>query len=247
MESKTTNPLCNVVKQHYEDIVELKASFSIELSKAKETNDTKRAFELKEAIERKTILLKEAIQGEFEKEMKTFLESSFKSLGDDPSKAKIQAIWQDTTNFKDLVEMPDDKEEFGKYIVNPENAFLDYESMGEPEIFDPNTDQSFKDWLQKEHREKNVNSVMDYVQETYKETHHLPGLEYQKYLFENKDKIPEFLKDGKFYFMPSSAFRYSDGDWRVPFGRWKDSEWRRGARWARGVWFDSERVILFKK
>jgi len=247
MQSRTTNPLCNVIKKHYEDILELKASFSIELSNAKETNDTKKAFQLKEDIENKTILLKEAILGELEKEMKIFLENFFKGRLEDLSKANIQAIWQDTINFKDLTEQTAKPEEFGKYIINPENAFLDYESMGEPEIFDPNEDQPFKDWLQKENREMNTNSVMDYVQETYKETHHLPGLEYQKYIFENQDKIPESLKDGKYYYMPSSAFRDSDGGWDVPCGFGGGSGWYRGAYGARLAWDSTDRVVLFKK
>ncbi|MEZ4103038.1 MAG: hypothetical protein R3B55_00475 [Candidatus Paceibacterota bacterium] len=184
----------------------------------------------------------------FEKEMKVFLENYFKNKSSDISKLKIEALWQEDLDFRDLYDQEEMKEEFGKYIVNPESALLDYESLGEPEIFNPNRDQFFKDWLEKEGRQKNISSVMDYVQKTYKNTHHLPGIEYQKYLFENKDKIPESLKDGYDSYMPSASLRDSYGDWNALYGTWSEREgWVCQDYYIAYDWGPSFRVVLFKK
>lgn len=160
-------------------------------------------------------------------------------------------------NFDELAKAPHDPNEFGHYLTNPETAFLNYESMGEPEIFDPRTDQAFKNWFKTKNREKDTASVMEYVRETYGDTHYLPGIEYLKYLFAHKNRIPQFFKEGGLYFLPGTTFRIGNGCWLVPSGNWgRLPTWGAnpmllmGGSPVDGVdggWNSNERVILFGK
>jgi len=93
---------------------------------------------------------------------------------------------------------------------------------------------------------------MQYVAEKFSKTYYLPGIEYQKYLFENQKKkgvIPEELKDGNWYYFPGASFRGSDGSWCVPFGSWNSSGsfWERSGNWTSLGWNDHERVLLLGK
>lgn len=187
----------------------------------------------------------------FTQDLDIFWKDTWKTWnsGVDTSKITFTPEWtpQGEIDFKKFAEMSDDSNEFGKYITNPETALLDYESLGIPEVFNPNTDQKYKNWLGQENRQNTVNSVMDYIHETFANTHYLPGIEYQKYLFENQSKIPEALKDGNWHYFPGSAFRNSSGLWSVPYGHWSDGKWDRNGLVVRDDWDDNERVVLFGK
>ena len=154
--------------------------------------------------------------------------------------------------WQDIAKESDNPKEFGKYITNPETALLDYEKLGKPEIYNPNEDIDLDKWLKKNKLNKTRASVMQYVAEKFSDTHYLPGIEYQKYLFQNQKKkgvIPKELKDGNWYFFPGAAFRDSDGRWNVPGGRWDScgEVWERYGNWARNGWVDRERVLLYKR
>ena len=249
--------ICNDLKQKYEKINLTQKIFSTLLSDIKNTPSGERGEKIKEAQEVKKNLeshikdLETILLGEKAQELDKFWKDTWKTWnsGIDTSKITFTPQWlkHGEINFKELAETPSDVNEFSKYITNPETAFLNYESLGKPQIFNPNEDQDYQNWLKQEGRENTVNSVMDYVHETFGDTHHLPGIEYQKYLFENQDKIPETLKDGKFHYFPGSAFRYSDGYWSVPLGSWNDGEWRRSGAWAWDDWGSNGRVVLFGK
>lgn len=161
-------------------------------------------------------------------------------------------ITPDKIDFQELAAAPDDKKEFGKYYTNPDTLKLDYESLGVPTIFDPNTDVEFKKWLEEEKKKFTVASVMEYVSHKFADTNHLPGIEYQGFLYDKyksgkPEEIPENLKDGKYYFFPGSALRDSDGGWLVPCGRWGGGGWGRDGDWPGGDWSSRYRVVLFGK
>lgn len=197
-------------------------------------------------------LTPEQIQ-QFTTEYDTFWKDTYKTWRSRPDTSQMQFTPEFKSpkeiNFKDLAEQPKDTKEFGKYLTNPETVLLDYESLGEPIIFNPNTDVGYQSWLQKNNRGGTVASMMDYIHETYAEDHHIPGIEYQKYLFENQEKIPASLKDTNWYRFPGSAFRGSDGDWWSLSGRWDEGgEWlRSGSGGMRYGWNSRDRVALFKK
>lgn len=174
--------------------------------------------------------------------------------GQDLSKTKFvpDLLKPRDIKWQDIVKASDDAKEFGKYITNPETALLDYEKLNAPEIYNPNEDKDLDKWLKKNKLNKTRESVMQYVAEKFSDTHYLPGIEYQKYLFQNQKKkgvIPKELKDGNWYFFPGAAFRNSDGDWDVPYGYWNSSVevWQRFGRWAWDDWDDDERVLLLGK
>lgn len=125
--------------------------------------------------------------------------------------------------------------EFGKYTLNPEAQGLDHERC---KAFVPDLSQ----W-----NGRKLHEVMKHVVDTYGATYHIPGIEYWKWIAENPTKIPQNLKDGKYYFFPGSVLRVEDGHWRVPYGRWDGSRWRRYASWLTREWFAGPRVVLLEK
>jgi hypothetical protein len=207
--------------------------------------------------EQEQILTREEKE-KFTQEIDTFWRDTYTTdwslNGQDLSKTKFvpDLLKPRDIKWQDIVKASDDAKEFGKYITNPETALLDYEKLNAPEIYNPNEDKDLDKWLKKNKLNKTRESVMQYVAEKFSDTHYLPGIEYQKYLFQNQKKkgvIPKELKDGNWYFFPGAAFRGSDGRWRVPSGNGNSSGgvWERDGDWARGVWFDNERVLLLNK
>lgn len=164
--------------------------------------------------------------------------------------------------------------ELDEYITNPETALLDYGLIGEPEILEynpediykvPKKDRYFRAW--KENLEsvsgrrmasvspaRNLGIVANYIRQHYEDRYYIPGVEYQKYLYENPDKIPEILKDGKECLLFGSAFRYpggpNKGDWMIPSSVWRGAEQRlvsEGEETSHD--YDSKyfRILVFKK
>ncbi len=186
---------------------------------------------------------------QFTKEYDAFWKDTYKTWNSslDTSSITFTPEFTSTINFKDLAQEPDDTTKFGQYLTNPETAFLDYETLGEPEIFDPNTNQEYQAWLVQHKKTKSVASVMDYVHGKYALIHHLPGIEYHKYLFENPDKVPQSMRDGNWYYFPSTAFRDSGGSWFAPYGHWDSGVWDRHGRDVGLSWRSGGRVVLFGK
>lgn len=142
----------------------------------------------------------------------------------DPSSQAYEALSQDTVPA-----------EFGKYTLNPETQGLNFEQA---KAFIPDL-SAFTG--------KPLHEVMQHVATTYATTHHLPGIEYWKWLYENPGKSPQHLKDGKYYFFPGSVLRDHDGDWDVPHADWRGASFNRDADWLTRVWFSGYRVVLLEK
>ena len=97
-----------------------------------------------------------------------------------------------------------------------------------------------------EFNDKTYTELLTHIQKTYGKTHYLPGLELNEYFTSNPDKIPENLKDGKYYILPGSSIGNSDGVTCIAFGNWYGSRWR----WYGGVgdrFGSSGRVVLFER
>jgi hypothetical protein len=86
--------------------------------------------------------------------------------------------------------------------------------------------------------------VMQYVEKTYGDKYHLPGLEYQDFIIKNPDKFPQ-MKDGNYYFFPGSI-RYWGGYWRVPCSYWFGDAFDRYGRWLGYDWSSYYRLVLLE-
>ncbi len=221
-------------------------------------NQTKEQKEILNNFSEQGQILTKKKKEKFTQEIDTFWRDTYTndwSLNNqDLSKVKFtpEFLKPEEIKWQDIAKAKDDPKEFGKYITNPETALLDYEKLGKPEIYNPNEDIDLDKWLEKNKLKKNPASVMQYVAEKFSKTYYLPGIEYQKYLFENQKKkgvIPEELKDGNWYYFPGASFRGSDGSWCVPFGSWNSSGsfWERSGNWTSLGWNDHERVLLLGK
>lgn len=138
----------------------------------------------------------------------------------------------------------DDKDEskFGEYTINPETISIDWENIppGKIKTFD------FAEFVGRPKYE-----LAKHIAENYADKYHIPGIEYWKYLYENKDKVPQELRDGNYFYLFGSILRVWDGVWKVPYSGWDGWYFRRwgccGAARLKGVWPSNNRVILLEK
>lgn len=166
-----------------------------------------------------------------------FIAKAFQGwYSNDANKAKqeVVVVTPETQDYKALSQ--DTKAaEFGKYTLNPETQGLDFEQA---RVLIPDLSQF---------NGKPLHEVMKHVADTYGATHHIPGIEYWKWIDENPGKIPQNMKDGNYYFFPGSVLRGGGGLWGVPYGRWGGSQWGRDASWLRGGWDSGCRIVLLEK
>src|SRR3989338_10848674 len=90
--------------------------------------------------------------------------------------------------------------------------------------------------------------VFEYVKKEYGDKYHIPGFEYEQYLLAlPKEKIPEQLKDGNYYYFAGSALRNRVGGASAPFVRWDGDELYSGAPRLDYVLDDGGCVLLLEK
>jgi len=126
----------------------------------------------------------------------------------------------------------------GEYTLNPEMQGLDFEKL---HTFVPDLSAL---------EGKPIHEVMQHVADTYGATHHIPGIEYWKWLIENPGKNPSGanIKDqSKWFYFPGSVLRDKDGNWNVPYAIWDGTEWDRDAGWLASGWRSDCRVVLLEK
>ncbi len=128
-----------------------------------------------------------------------------------------------------------DEKRFGEYTLNPDTQSIDFE-QAKPIIID------LPQFVGKPRHE-----VMKYIIDTYGSTHHIPGIEYWKWLIENPDKAPQELKDGNWHYFPGSVLRVKGGRWHVPSADWRGAKFARDAGWLGNGWNAGERVVLLEK
>ena len=169
----------------------------------------------------------------------TFLLDTYKGWGEAQDKL-------DTLNFSPELVLPNDLDyttkeadidatKFGEYTLNPDTLSLDYDTIPENKIKVitlPNTLNG-----------KPLDEIANYILQTYP-NHHIPGLEYYKYILENPNKGPQSLRDGNYHFFFGSLFRSSSGGWRVPYMRWGGSLWNRYGHWLASSWNGLCRVVV---
>ena len=130
-----------------------------------------------------------------------------------------------------------DPTKFGEYTVNPDTQNIDFEKTRIVTL--PEAEQKALEG-------KQLHEVAEYLIQHYGNTHHIPGIEYWKYILENPDKAPNELKDGKYHFFFGSLLRDSDGSWNVPCTRWGGSQWSRNGVSGGLEWLSSYRVVLLE-
>ncbi len=137
------------------------------------------------------------------------------------------------------------KAKFGEYIVNPEMANVDWENIPPEKIKIPDLSA----W-----NGKPLHEVAQHIVDTYSNTHHIPGIEFWKWIIEEYDNASPDVKekyktlaDGKYYFNFGSLLRRSDGYWDVPYAHRDGSGWYRYADWLGSGWYGDYRVLLLEK
>ncbi len=84
------------------------------------------------------------------------------------------------------------------------------------------------------------------IKQTGKSKYYIPGLDYMDFLHKNEDKIPEYMKDGNYYFYPAASFRSHDGDLSVPCSCWSGSSLNRGGFYVGRGWGSSIRFLVLE-
>jgi len=129
-----------------------------------------------------------------------------------------------------------DPSKFGEYSINPETAGMNHKEK-EPKV---------KILDMQEFVGKPRSEVIKAVVEKYGGQYNIPGLEYEKYLLENPDKVPQELKDGNWYYFMGSTLRDRDGRSFVPCVSWFGGRLSRGASALSRKWSGSGRVLLLE-
>jgi hypothetical protein len=168
-----------------------------------------------------------------------FLKETFKTWYDE-DRSKVEQVPvlvspkdQDYSTLKDDI----DSNKFGEYTLNPDTQNLDFENIPESKILIPDLTVFVG---------KSFSEVAKHLVDTYSSTHHIPGVEYWKWLIENPTKSPAKLKDGNYYFNFGSLVRVSGGGWCVPSADWVGSGWNRSASRLGSAWDSSYRVVLLE-
>lgn len=175
----------------------------------------------------------------FKKEFDAFMAETFLIWygKKDEEKAKIlmQVIPLTELDYEKL--KTPDPSLFGQYTINPETVGIS--------CFDKKLKIKIADMG--EFVGKPRFEVIKAVIEQYGKDHHIPGLEYEKYLLENPEKIPEELKDGNWFYFMGSTLRARFGGSDIPYVSWDGEKLSRHARWLDGKWNWNDHVILFEK
>jgi len=171
-----------------------------------------------------------------------FLKKTF-TIWYDEEKAKVEQIpiiIDPTTQDYKTLKSDIDEAKFGEYTVNPETQGIDFENA---KVF------ILPEVEQKALEGKELWEVAEFIKTKYGNTHHIPGIEYWKWISEQTDqsKISDKLKDGNYYFNFGSLVRNSDGHFNVPCESWSGSEWNRNGYWLDDRWSAGDRVVLLEK
>ncbi len=156
--------------------------------------------------------------------------------------AKKANISGETVNLSKLDLSPyqkDDSELFGSYTINLESIGVNYLKK---EIIIKILD--VKDLGHFNGRSRS--ELVKYVVKTYGEKYYIPGLEYENYLVENPDMIPEEIKDGNRYNFIGSFVRGVDGECGIPFVKF-GAKFHHGLTELNGNYGNENRVVLIEK
>ena len=175
-----------------------------------------------------------------EKELNAFMAETFVIwYGKDKAKeAKIKMSSDPLSEIDYEALQKNDPSKFGEYSINPETAGMNHKEK-EPKI----RTLDFKEFIGKPITEV-MKAVVEYAE---KNNCYIPGLEFEKYLLENPDKVPEELKDRNYYYPMGSFLRDQDGRASIPCVYWYGSELFRFAGSVGYSWNDGRRVLLLEK
>jgi len=177
----------------------------------------------------------------FEKELNAFMMETFVIWygKEGAEKAKISINFVDPSKVDYEALRKNNPSEYGSVTTNKETAGMNHKEK-EPKIKILN--EELKQFVGKPKSE-----VAAYVVKTYGDKYHIPGLEYEKYLLENPDKIPAELKDRNWYYFMGSTLRGQHGNAHVPCVHWLGSRLSRDAHWLDSEWHEPERILLLEK
>ncbi len=119
------------------------------------------------------------------------------------------------------------------------------------ELCDSN-DIEFKTWL-KNYKDSHFQDqpkrweVLKYLLDKYSQTHYFPGIDYLKWLTENKTKVPVETASTKYFFLPGCYFYDVDGFLNILNVANMGNEARSHFFDLNGNWGDSNEVVLFKR
>lgn len=175
----------------------------------------------------------------FEKELNAFMMETFViwygKAGAEEAKISIDFVDPSKVDYEAL--RKNNPSLYGSVTTNKETAGMNHKEK-EPKI----KVLDMREFVGKPRLE-----VMKAVVEQYGTSHHIPGLEYEKYLLENPDKAPEQLKDRNHYYFMGSTLRGQRGDVRVPYVHWFGAKLLRSAVPIDNGWDGDDRVLLLEK
>ena len=157
----------------------------------------------------------------------------FSSLGDCEYKENL--INPEEIDYKKLCkESRIGSAKIGYFTLNPESMNLKFENIN-PILL------SKKEWIGKQHGE-----VFAEVIALYGNTHCIPGVEYQKFLQENPDKIPKELRlnELNLYYTPASIIGNLNKNWFTFGGVFSHLTWHVGIFSVENDWQENEYVII---
>jgi hypothetical protein len=175
----------------------------------------------------------------FKKELNAFMMETFVIWygKEGAEKAKIAIDFVDPSKVDYEMLRKNDPSLYGSVTTNKETAGMNHKEK-EPKM---------KILDMREFTGKPRSEVVKAVAEKYGRQYHIPGLEYEKYLLENPDKVPAELKDGNWYYFMGSTLRDQNGSAYVPCVNWNGSELERNADALSNKWSGDDRVVLLEK
>ncbi len=250
---------------------ELKASKKVEVLNIKQLSELD-PFELKKQKATKQVdeVMDEARKGEAEngtpvrtenfKGQKTeaqinaerdfLIKTAKKSWSQTYPPKTVEKFALDTFDFKTKITADQSKAGEVTHLNQPtpkdlENLF----KKVKPEIMNPNTDKDFQAWAKK----NNITSIkryhfVEYTAKVLSKKYYIPGLDYWKWIQENPNN-PNLanIKDGNWYYTPSSLFRHSNGNCDVPMVNWNGSEFKPNGNWLDNDVNSNDRVLLLPR
>jgi len=126
---------------------------------------------------------------------------------------------------------------YGQYTVNPETFAMNFEEK-KPKV----QIADMREFVGRANSE-----VIKAVVDKYSKTHHIPGIEYYKYLLENPDKIPAEMDNSKFYYFMGSVICDEDGSYAIPCVRGGHEQLDPDEGPLGWTWRKRDRVLLFEK
>ncbi len=229
--------------EHVRNFEDARKMLIADLTLALISHDYARARAIFETLERNSVEFysNSARTEAFKRELDAFVNETLRDWYSDVDVQKIELSMEVTPLTKmDYAGLEEnDFAKRGQYTMNPDTMEMDFfKQKPEVEIFDMERFIGMS-----------MSEVATAVAEEYGQDYYIPGFEYEKYLLDHPDKVPDKMKDGAMYHFPGSTLYDASGDCSIPRVIWNTSENKleRYQALMRLEWHENSRVVLIKK